>query len=189
MWSWHSEVAAVMAHVAAVQRMSAKEWMMKWGSVARGWFSVHSLFNSSIPCWPVSPIPEISGHFTVTVFQSWFQLQSHCLPSPSSHGHQPAITCSIRVPAKILHQHSQPVSLLNSFPLDWHNIGFPMSVMPSSQGPTCHSWNRGCPSWDQGQQPQLAQNEGWFRQSQWKYCRSPYEDRPSPVILDLCPVL
>lgn len=99
-------------------------------------------------------------------FSEWFQLGSHCLPSPSSHSHQPAITCSIRVPAKLLHNHGQPVSLLNSLPLDRHNARFPTSVMPASQGPTCHSWNRGCPSWEQGQQPQLAQNEGWFRQSQ-----------------------
>lgn len=69
-------------------------------------------------------------------FPECFQLWSHCLPSPRSHSHQPAIACNICVPAKLLHNHGQPASLLNSFPLDPHNDHFPTSVIPSSQGPT-----------------------------------------------------
>lgn len=185
MWSWHSEVAAVMANVPSVQRTSAKEWMLKWGSVAHGCFFVHCLFNSLFHVgwshlsqrFQDAPLSQVSRVVSGVESLSTFTKQP-----------QPPACNRLQHPCPI-HNHGQPVSLLSSFPLDPHNDCFPMSVMPFSQGPTCHSRIRGYPSWEQEQQPQLAQNEGWFRQSQWKYCGSHQEDRPSPVILELCPML
>lgn len=80
-----------------------KNRVMKWGSVAHGFFffytacSIH-LFHVGwcqlSQRFQDAPLSQVSGVF---------QLRSHCLPSPSSHSHWPAITCSICDPAKLLH--------------------------------------------------------------------------------------
>lgn len=116
--------------------------------MAHGCLFIHGLFNPFIPCWLVSHLPRgfrallcsrVTRVVSAAESQSTFTRQPR-LPACNQLQH----LCPSQTPPK-----AWLVSPLSSFPFGLTQCQFSHACLSlPSQGPTCHSRNRGCPSWD-----------------------------------------
>lgn len=105
-----------------------KNRVMKWGSVAHGFFFFTLLVQFIYSMLAGISYPKDFRMLLCHRFLECFSCGVTVYP------HQAATATGLQSPAASVTQPNfsitQPVSLLHSFPLDWHNHHFPTSVVP-----------------------------------------------------------